>query len=69
MSGILEEYELLPKVDICDNKATVTCCYWNNWKGLVRETVDINFTANQGFDIIEDAKAEIIYSYDCGVWY
>lgn len=67
VSGILEEYELLPKVEICDNKATVTCCYWNNWKGLVRETVDINFTANQGFDIIEDVKAEIIYSYECGI--
>ena len=63
MSGIIEEYDLLPKVEINNDKALVTCCYWNNWEGLVRETVEINFTNNQSFKV----KTEIIYRHECGI--
>ncbi len=63
VSGIIEEYDLLPKVEINNDKALVTCCYWNNWEGLVRETVEINFTNNQSFKV----KTEIIYRYECGI--
>ena len=43
--------------------------YWNDWKGLVRETVTISFIQDGKFNIDEDVKTEILYAYDCGIRY
>ncbi len=29
--------DILPGVELIGNMAKVRCCYWNDWKGLVRE--------------------------------
>ena len=34
--------ELQPKVvTLKENTYQVVCCYWNDWNGLVRETVNV----------------------------
>ena len=69
VSGIIEQFNLLPEVEINNGVATVRCCYWNDWKGLVRETVTISFIQDGKFNIDEDVKTEILYAYDCGIRY
>ena len=69
VSGIIEQFNLLPEVEVNNDIATVRCCYWNDWKGLVRETVTINFIEDGKFNIDEDVKTEILYAYDCGICY
>ena len=69
VSGIIEQFNLLPEVEINNGVATVRCCYWNDWKGLVRETVTIYFIEDGKFNIDEDVKTEILYAYDCGIRY
>lgn len=65
---------LLPKV--CLNKlkdsdrysADVYCCYWNEWKGLIREHINIQFRGNNilSYEHVEDF---VIYSYHCGIYF
>lgn len=59
---------LFPKVQIkkCRRRyeAHVYCCYWNDWKGLVREHVIMKIQNNQIVAWQEDDF--IIYSYRCG---
>lgn len=69
VSDILDQYDLCPKVEINDDIAIITACYWNNWKGLVKETVTIKFMKGNNFSINEDVKSEVIYSYECGIRY
>jgi len=45
----------------------IKCCYWNDWNGLMRETVRI--TIDQGsvksYEVVNDFP---IYKYDCGMF-
>lgn len=60
--------DLSPSVKIEGNKATISCCYWNNWGGLVRRTEQILFINNRAY-FIEDGSREVLVKYDCGVRY
>ena len=73
--SIIEIPELLnlkedvsPSVTIEGNIATVSCCYWNDWGGLIREYVPITFKEN-GKVAIGDFKQENLYKYDCGIMF
>lgn len=46
--------------------ADILCCYWNEWKGLVREHVEIQM---QFGEVISYREKEtfVIYKYDCGI--
>ena len=59
---------LLPNVrrGIADEEYVVECCYWNDWKGLVREKVLVEYERNH-IDYIEDAGSEVWFQYDCGI--
>ena len=59
---------LLPNVrrGIADDEYVVECCYWNDWKGLVREKVLVEYERNH-IDYIEDAGSEVWFQYDCGI--
>lgn len=59
--------DILPEVELVGNMAKVRCCYWNDWKGLVRETVSINFNDRTNIRINEEIESEILYKYDCGI--
>ena len=49
-----------------DEEFVVECCYWNDWKGLVREKVLVEYDGNH-IDWIEDAGSEVWIQYDCGI--
>ena len=62
--GIKEKVS--PEIKMQGNEAIVKCCYWNEWRGLVRDTVKILFDGNSivGF---EPLNLEVLYEYDCGI--
>lgn len=54
--------DLSPKIWIRGKTVYVSCCYWNNWKGVVRETIAFKYKD----DRIVSAKREdetIVYRY------
>lgn len=62
--GIKEKVS--PEIKMQGNEAIVKCCYWNEWRGLVRDTVKILFDGNSivGF---EPLNLEVLYEYNCGI--
>ena len=70
LSGLTKQGWLYPSVEIEHDsgtlKANIHCCYWNDWKGLVREHSEIkihngkvtSYKANDQF---------VVYKYDCGI--
>lgn len=59
--------DILPGVELIGNMAKVRCCYWNDWKGLVRETVSINFNDRKRIRINKEIESEVLYKYNCGI--
>lgn len=55
-----------PKVKIRGSEGTIECCYWNDWEGLVRETLNVTYVNNSVISI-KRTKAEVLYEYDCGI--
>lgn len=55
-----------PTVSMEDNKAVVSCPYWNDWEGLVLESTPIIFKASDRVSILR-AKHKVLYKYDCGI--
>lgn len=55
--------KILPSVKfISDDTARVKCCFWNEWEGIVIETVDIKFNGNK---ITKDKyKRRILIPYE-----
>ena len=68
ISPILESYDILPRVELEGNIAYVTCCYWNNWKGLIREHKIIHFFPDGTVRIDEKGIEEMLYRYHCGIY-
>ena len=54
-----------PTVEIKEGKAVVSCPYWNDWKGLVLQTVDVEFKPDGAVALTPHSK--VLYKYDCGV--
>lgn len=57
-----------PNVTIEGNKAIVTCPYWNEWEGLVLESMPIIFKGD-GEIAFRRAKHKVLYKYNCGICY
>ncbi|MBR6417630.1 MAG: ADP-ribosylglycohydrolase family protein [Bacteroidales bacterium] len=57
---------LSPKVTIHGNEGIIECYYWNEWQGLMRETMKITFS---GKTIISTKIVDRrnLFPYDCGI--
>ena len=55
-----------PTIDM-SGFASVTCPYWNDWEGLVQETVDVDI-CREG-TILRRSQKKVLYKYDCGICY
>lgn len=66
-SVILCKTSIIPDVQLTGNEAIVTCCYWNDWKGLVKETAKITFSRNNAIEMYSVINADVLYKYDCGI--
>lgn len=46
----------------------ITCFYWSDWKGLVRELVEIKITNNKVKSIFK-VEETILFKYHCRIWF
>lgn len=60
--------KISPEVFLQGDKAVIKVCYWNDWVGLVRDTVEIVFMGNQIMSF-EPINTEVIYEFNCGICY
>ena len=67
LSVILDKTDVLPDVQLTQNEAVVTCCYWNDWEGLVKETAKVTFGKSNNVEMYSIENTEMIYKYNCGV--
>ena len=58
------------EIDQITGKVTahVFCCYWNEWKGLVREHATVAFNGNK-IEAFDKKDENVFYPYDCGICY
>ena len=56
-----------PSVEMGEGKAVVSCPYWNDWRGLVLETVDVQFKSDGR--VVLTPHSKVLYEYDCGICY
>ena len=78
--GVLKYYELselaqkemlYPSVEVVKKGdlliANIYCCYWNDWKGLIREHVEIKIKNGKvtSFQEIDDF---VIFAFHCGIY-
>lgn len=58
------------EIDQITGKVTahVFCCYWNEWKGLVREHATVVFNGNK-IEAFDKKDENVFYPYDCGICY
>lgn len=54
--------DVSPKVWIKEDMAFVSCCYWNDWDGVVRETIAFKYEENH-ITRIEMMKEKKLYRY------
>ena len=57
-----------PKVVFEDDTAFVECCYWNEWKGLVKERSSVRFDGDRVVEV-KTIRSTTVYHYDCGVYF
>ena len=55
-----------PEVMIEEDKAIVSCPYWNDWEGLVLESVPITFKKN-GIITFGREKHKVLKKFNCGI--
>jgi hypothetical protein len=68
LSILASDGMLMPTVELSDDQAKVDiyCCYWNDWRGLVREHAQVTFNAD-GTAFCEALSEFVLYPYDCGI--
>lgn len=68
LRGLSKSNQLLPEVIMSPDGRTadVYCTYWNDWKGLVRDHVQISFLKN-GRVKLTQIEPLILFEYDCGI--
>ena len=54
--------DVTPKVWIKNDTAYVSCCYWNDWDGLIRETMALKYEGDH-INRIEMVKEKKLYRY------
>lgn len=60
--------DVTPRVSRYENKYYVSCCYWSEFGGLIRELVEIRIENNKVTEFL-DANREVLYRYHCGIIY
>ena len=68
MSGLSRANLLLPEITLTPDgrTANVFCTYWNDWKGLVRDHLQIAFLKNGKIKLTE-IEPLCLFEYNCGI--
>ena len=69
---VKKQGKLLPCVTVGSDDAkgrslVVNCCYWNDWEGLVRQSVE--YKLENGRVVSESDSREVLYQFHCGLWF
>lgn len=61
----LKKYDIIPKIVKLEDKGIyyISCCYWNDWDGLIKEIVKVTLKENKVIEIITEANITL-YKYD-----
>lgn len=51
-----------------NGKFFVSCCYWTNFGGLIKETVEV-LISNEGKVSFNDIEQMTLYHYQCGIYF
>ena len=62
-------FNVAPEIIRHEGKYYVTCCYWSDWGGLIRELAVISIENGRVTDFYEDAKSATLYPYDCMIMF
>lgn len=64
----LVNYDLIPEVvkSSYNDKYYVTCCYWSDWGGLIRELVEITIDKNKVIDVFK-VQQTVEFEYNCRI--
>ena len=66
--SILYNYTLNPEIYIGNGNYYVSCCFWTEFGGLIREYTEIRFKNNKLESALE-FKRETLFSYECGIMF
>ena len=68
ISGLSRENLLLPEIILSPDGQTadVYCTYWNGWKGLVRDHIQLTFLHN-GKVRLTEIEPLCLFEYNCGI--
>lgn len=68
LRSLSKENLLLPEVVMSPDGRTadVYCTYWNDWKGLVRDHIQISFLKNGRIKMTQ-VEPIVLFKYDCGI--
>lgn len=58
--------DVSPSVQIKDKHAIVSCCHWNDWGGLIRESAKITFFNGKVY-LLDDFSEQVLFKYNCGI--
>lgn len=67
LRAMMKEQYILPDVIKSDNKYYVSCCYFNKFRGLMCEVVEITLNGNKA-SFHKVSEGEMV-PYDCGIRY
>ena len=69
LSELAKKESLYPSFEFENNSdvktAQIHCCYWNDWKGLVREHVEIQMQNGKVISY-EEKDSYVLYKFHCG---
>lgn len=68
ISGIMSDDYIKPIVGKFHDSYYVSCCYWTNFGGLIRDYCKIRIENNQLAEFSQ-ATTDVLYKYDCGICY
>lgn len=63
---IVKNFDTTPDIVKIQDKYYVSCCYWNDFNGLIREIVEVSIsTRNKA--LFKDINQQVLYHYHCGI--
>ena len=58
--------DISPSVSFDGKHVVVSCCHWNDWGGLIRESAKITFFNGKVY-LLEDFDEQVLFKYNCGI--
>ncbi len=61
-----QKMDIKPKIVQSGNEYYISCCYWSEWGGLIKEQVAVTINDNK-IEKISAINEETLLKYDCGI--